>query len=57
MERMNAIVTIGRRSCRIVFANVVPSALAGTPRTIIGTNAMSAATKTSVPAAARKSRR
>ncbi len=50
-------VITGRRSCRTVFMNVTPSALNGTPKISIGTNARSEAMITSVPAAARKSSR
>src|SRR5215213_3788105 len=57
IDRMKAMVITGSRSCFTVLVSVVASADGETPKSSIGTKARSAATKTSVPAAARKSSR
>jgi hypothetical protein len=57
IERMNAMVTTGKRSCRTVWPKARDRAAGLVPFTNIGTNARSAAKKTSVPAVARKSSR
>src|SRR5579871_4001259 len=57
IETMNAIVTTGRASWRIVRPKVSRNVRAGMPAIIIGMNANIAAMTTSVPAADRKSSR